>query len=208
MRRIATYAAEVPRKHRVEVPGGMFHLATRSVHERFSFANTGDRSDFLDVLSTVIETCSWRCMSYCLMGTHYHLILQTPEPNLSSGMKLLNGKYAQRFNRRHGRRGHLFGGRFYSVSIETESHLLAALRYVARNPVEAGLCAAPADWRWSSFRATLGLERAPRFLDIDRVLGLFDVRVQAARAQFARLVEDSRFQEASDGAELVRMDGV
>jgi hypothetical protein len=123
-------------------------------------------------------------------------------------MQLLNGRYAQRFNWRHARRGHLFGGRFYSVLVESETHLLAALRYVARNPVEAGLCEHAADWRWSSFRATAGLESGPRFLDVKGVLDLFGVGRDAARAQFARLVEGDRPDEPSEGVVLARIDGV
>jgi putative transposase len=198
----------MPRKHRSQEPGGIFHIATRSVFETFAFRTPDDRLDFLWIFSTVVETFSWLCKSYCLMGSHYHLIVQTPEPNLSDGMQTLNGKYAQRFNRRHGRRGHLFGERFYSVQLETDSHLLTALRYVARNPVEAGMCAAPLDWRWSSSRATAGLESAPGFLDLDGVLGLFGVRRQAARAGFVRLVEDSARWGAADEAVLVELDGV
>jgi len=205
---LAAYAPNVARKSRIEVPGGMFHIATRSVYEKFAFGGVGDRSDFLDILSSVIELCGWRLKSYCLMGTHYHLVTQTPAANLSVGMQLLNGRYAQRFNRRHSRRGHLFGERFYSVLIESDSHLFAALRYVARNPVEAGLCAAPADWRWSSFRAIAGVGTAPRFLDVDGVLGLFGVGRHAARAQFARLVENPRAEDLAQEYELVRLDGV
>jgi putative transposase len=198
----------MPRKYRIQEPGGVFHIATRSVFETFAFRTPDDRLDFLWIFNAVVETFSWLCKSYCLMGNHYHLIVQTPEPNLSEGMQTLNGKYAQRFNRRHGRRGHLFGERFYSVQLETDSHLLAALRYVARNPVEAGMCAAPLDWRWSSCRATAGLESAPGFLDLDGVLGLFGVRRQAARAGFVRLVEDSAWWNGADEAVLVEMDGV
>jgi REP-associated tyrosine transposase len=198
----------MPRKYRIEVPGGYFHIATRSVYEKFAFGGVGDRTDFLDILNSVIESCGWLLKSYCLLGTHYHLILQTPAANLSVGMQMLNGRYAQRFNWRHGRRGHLFGERFYSVLIESDEHLFNALRYVARNPVEAGLCGAPADWRWSSFRATAGLAAAPRFLDVDGVLALFGVGRHAARAQFARLVEDSRLEDMSDEFPLVRIAGV
>jgi REP-associated tyrosine transposase len=198
----------MPRKYRIEVPGGYFHIATRSVYEKFAFGGVGDRTDFLDILNSVIESCGWLLKSYCLLGTHYHLILQTPAANLSVGMQMLNGRYAQRFNWRHGRRGHLFGERFYSVLIESDEHLFNALRYVARNPIEAGLCGAPADWRWSSFRATAGLAAAPRFLDVDGVLALFGVGRHAARAQFARLVEDSRLEDMSDEFPLVRIAGV
>ncbi len=132
--RCPAYAVRVPRPYRFEVPGGIFHVATRSVHEKHSFGDVDDRKDFLEILGTVVDVCGWLCKSYCLMGSHYHLIIQAPVPNLSGGMQLLNGKYAQRFNWRDGRRGHLFGGRFYSVLIETDAHLFAALRYVGSTP--------------------------------------------------------------------------
>ncbi|CAN5130485.1 hypothetical protein BH18ACT12_BH18ACT12_11650 [soil metagenome] len=176
--------------------------------ERFAFDNVADRWDFIGILARVIELCDWRCKSYCLMGSHYHLIIQTPVPNLSVGMQLLNGRYAQNFNGRHRRHGHLFGGRFYSALIESDSHMFAALRYVARNPVEAGLCATASEWRWSSFRATAGLEPALRLLDVDGVLSLFSSSRHAARAQFVRLVEGSAGRSLPHAAELIRIDGV
>ena len=179
----------MPRPLRPEEPNGIFHIATRSVFEGPAFTNAADRWDFIGTLARVVELCDWRCKSYCLMGTHYHLVVQTPRPNLSSGMQLLNGRYAQNFNRRHGRRGHLFDSRFYSILIKTDTHLLAALRYVARNPVTAGLCQAPADWRWSSYRAVVGLDPALRLLDVEGVLDLFSTSRDAARAEFVRLVE-------------------
>jgi REP element-mobilizing transposase RayT len=199
----------MPRKHRLEIPNGIYHIATRSVTEKACFENAGDRLDFLELLATVVETSKWLCQSYCLMGNHYHLILQTPEPTLSSGMQMLNGRYAQRFNLRHtGRRGHLFGGRFYSVLIETDSHLLSALRYVARNPVTAGLCTGPAEWRWSSYRATIGLSPAPGFLDVSPVLDLFGLRRHAAQVAFASFVEDTPSLDRCQGDALAGIDGV
>lgn len=190
----------MPRKPRIEIPNGFFHIATRAVAEKHCFGEIGDRLDFLELLASVVETSKWRCHSYCLMGNHYHLVVQTPEPTLSSGMQMLNGRYAQRFNRRHdGRKGHLFGSRFYSVHLETDAHLLAALRYVARNPVTAGLCANPAEWRWSSYRATIGVAPPPRFLDVDHVLDLFGLRRSAARIAFASFVEDWSFTDTPEG---------
>jgi REP-associated tyrosine transposase len=196
------------RPYRIEEPGGIFHIATRSVDERRAFATIEDRWSFLGVLNDVVSECGWLCKSYCLMGSHYHLIVETPRPNLSVGMQRLNGTYAQRFNGRHARRGHLFGGRFFSVLTDNEPHLLAALRYVARNPVEAGLCARPADWRWSSYRATIGLEPALGLLDVDGLLGLFGSRRHVARAEFARLVEGPEPMIVSDQAKVARVDGV
>ena len=202
--RCPAYAVRVPRPYRFEVPGGIFHVATRSVHEKQSFGGVDDRTGFLDILGTVVDACGWLCKSYCLMGSHYHLIIQTPVPNLSGGMQLLNGKYAQRFNWRDGRRGHLFGGRFYSVLIETDAHLFAALRYVALNPVKAGLCETPAGWRWSSFRSTAGLAPAPRFLDCAGVLALFGTG-RAGRREFRRFVESVPTEEEF---QLIQMDGI
>jgi putative transposase len=122
------------------------------------------------------------------MGTHFHLIVHTPEPTLSRGMQHLCGAYAQWFNWKYGRRGHLFGRRFGSVHIVSDEHLLEAHRYVALNPVRAGLCNRPESWRWGSFRALAGLEKAPAFLDIDGVLCLFAVRRKVAQPAFRRFV--------------------
>ncbi len=193
---------------RYEEAGGIFHIATRSVDERHAFGTVADRWSFLGVLSYVVETFGWRCKSYCLMGSHYHLIVETPRPNLSLGMQQLNGRYAQQFNGRHHRRGHLFGSRFFSVLTESDSHLLAALRYVAQNPVAAGLCAKPAEWRWSSYRSTIGIEPALGLLDVDGVLGLFDLGRSAARKQLVQLVEGPEPPHMSGPAKLAVPDGV
>jgi putative transposase len=122
------------------------------------------------------------------MGTHYHLIIQTPNANLAAGMQMLNGRYAQRFNWRYERHGHLFAGRFVSVHVQDEEHLMAAHRYVARNPVRAGLCAHPRNWEWSSFGALAGLEPPPIFLDVSGALTAFAATGKSAEASFAATV--------------------
>ena len=111
----------------------------------------------------------WTCLAYCLMTNHFHLVLSLSAPNLSRGMHRLNGLYARRFNERHGHHGHLFEARYSSILMKSEEHYLDAIRYVALNPVAAGLCEDPADWPWSSFRATAGLDPCPRFLAGARV---------------------------------------
>ena len=178
----------MPRPPRIEVAEGIFHVATRAVDAALAYRGSEDRFDFLDLLWTTIETYEWRCQSYCLMGTHYHLIIQTPNANLAAGMQTLNGRYAQRFNWRHRRRGHLFGARFMSVLIQDDAHLVAAHRYVARNPVRAGICADPAAWRWSSYRAVIGLVAPPMFLDVKGALSAFALSGAPARAAFAATV--------------------
>ncbi|MDQ6959345.1 MAG: transposase, partial [Mariprofundaceae bacterium] len=106
---------------------------------------------FLDTLSDVIAQMRWKCYGYCLMDNHYHLIIETPEANLSRGMRQLNGVFTQNSNRRHGRCGHLFQGRFKSIVVAADVYLLELSRYVVLNPVRAGMVADPADWLWSSY---------------------------------------------------------
>jgi REP element-mobilizing transposase RayT len=178
----------MPRPPRIEIENGIFHVATRAVDAAFAYRASVDRRDFLDLLWTTVGTYEWFCQSYCVMGTHYHLIVQTPNANLASGMQMLNGRYAQRFNWRYDRRGHLFGGRFMSVHISDDVHLMAAHRYVARNPVRAGLCATPSDWHWSSYRALVGDELPPIFLDVKGALSTFGTFGIASEAVFARTI--------------------
>jgi hypothetical protein len=100
-------------------------------------------------------------------------MVTTPEGNIGRGMHLINGAHALAFNRRHGVCGHLFGDRYYSVVVEQDSHLLELIRYIALNPVRAGLCSAPEEWPWSSYRHTLGLPSRPDFLSTDFLLECF-----------------------------------
>lgn len=119
---------------------------------------------FMAFLGQTVHRFRWTCLAYCLMTNHFHLVLSLSSPNLAKGMHRLNGLYARRFNERHGYVGHLFEARYSSTLIASEKHFLDAIRYVALNPVTAGLCDDPADWEWSSFRATAGLAPCPRFL--------------------------------------------
>jgi putative transposase len=112
-----------------------------------------DRVEFLGLLRTSARRFDWGCHAYCLMGTHYHLILEASREALSRGMQRLNGVYAQRFNYRHRRRGRLFEGRFSAYGLRDDRHFEAALQYVIDNPVRAGLCVEPAEWPWSGLRA-------------------------------------------------------
>jgi REP element-mobilizing transposase RayT len=176
------------RRPRIEVEDGVFHVASRAVDSVLAYREPTDRLEFLDFLWTSVGTYEWRCQSYCLMGTHYHLIVQTPRANLAAGMQMLNGRYAQRFNWRHDRRGHLFGGRFMSVLVKDEAHLMAAHRYVARNPVRAGLSRDPAGWEWSSYRAVIGLDVPPIFLDVAGALHAFGNTGKPATVSYANTI--------------------
>jgi REP-associated tyrosine transposase len=156
---------------RTEFPGAIYHVTTRAI--QVMFADAVDREQFLFVLAKVIAEHGWICHAYCLMGNHFHLVVETPEPNLARGMRELNSAYARYFNRRHGRRGPLCEKRYGAVVIAREAHLLEVVRYVVLNPVRAGLCETAEEWPWSSSRATAGLIRAPRFLRTDWVLAQF-----------------------------------
>lgn len=127
----------------------------------------------LDLIGESAERHRCRVLAYCLMTNHVHLTLQDLDGQLSPALKHINGVYAQRFNLRHGRTGHLFEGRFWNSLLETDSYLATATEYVHRNPVEAGIVVLPEDYRWSSYRAYAGLTKAEPFLDQGIVLGLY-----------------------------------
>lgn len=143
----------------------------------------------MDVAAAVVDRYGWLCHSYCVLGNHYHLLVETPQPNLSAGMRQLNGVFTQRYNRSHQRCGHLFQARYKAVLVEAESHLLEVVRYIARNPVRARLCPEPAVWGWSRYPALLGLVPRPPFLTDSWVLRLFGRDRAKARDGLRRFVE-------------------
>jgi REP-associated tyrosine transposase len=163
----------VARLARTQEVGSLFHVTTRGVRGELVYVDRLDRVRFLELLGKAVHRHGWALLGYCLMGNHYHLVLRLREETLSAGMHLLNGAYARRFNERHGHTGHLFDRRFYGEQIERQEHLLEVLRYMALNPVRAGLCDDPATWEWSSFRATARLARPPAFLSVREARGLF-----------------------------------
>ena len=197
----------MPRPERIDFAGATHHVAALAVDRERVFREPADRRRFLAQLEAIVDCYTWNCGSYCLMGTHFHLIVQTPEPTLSRGVQHLCGSYAQWFNWKYGRRGHLFGRRFGSVHIVTNEHLLEAHRYVALNPVRAGLCQRPESWRWGSFRALAGLEAPAPFLDIDGVLSLFASGRKLAQPAFRRFVEAGNLDD-DETIPLVRVPGV
>jgi len=133
---------------------------------------------------------NWMCHAYCLMTNHYHLLIETPDGNLSKGMRQLNGVFTQASNRRHGRCGHLFQGRFKGILVDKQPHLLELSRYVVLNPVRAGMVAATADWPWSSYRATIGIAEPSAWLETSGLLAQFGTCLDDARARYARFVAE------------------
>jgi len=179
----------MPRPHRIQA-AGLYHVMTRGNAGDPVFGAADDRDHFLALAERVVTDFAWRCQAYCVLTNHYHLLVAVPEATLSLGMQWLNGTYARAYNRRHWCEDHVFGKRFRSVAIEGQGHLLEVVRYIARNPVRAGICERPRDWRWSSFAAVAGLIRKPRFLAADDVLALFGQRPEPARRRFVDFVDD------------------
>ena len=154
-------------KHRLQIAGGMYHVTARGNAQAAIFLDDFDYLGLLRVLATQVARRGWLCHSFCLIPNHYHVLLETPEANLAQGMRLVNGMFAQRFNARYQRHGHVFQGPYGAVLIEDDDHLLEVCRYIALNPVRAGLVDEPADWPWSSYGALAGLTEAPTFLHLD-----------------------------------------
>jgi REP-associated tyrosine transposase len=175
---------------RLEFPGAVYHLTSRgNAGQRIFFSET-DRELFLKTLSRVISRYSWICHAYCLMENHYHLLIETPKPNLSIGMRQLNGIYTQAFNRRHKRVGHLFQGRYKGILVEKESHLLELCRYVVLNPLRVKGKAKIEHWKWSSYQATAAMVPVAEFLTVDWILSQFGKSRSAALAGYRAFVRE------------------
>jgi putative transposase len=190
------YDAVMARPLRIEYAGAVYHVTSRGNARQRIFDDAWDRESFLNVLSRVVKRWKWRCHAYCLMDNHYHLLIETPDGGLSAGMRQLNGIYTQRVNRRHGRVGHLFQGRFKAILVDRESYLLELCRYVVLNPVRAGQVRSPAAYPWSSYPATAGHTAPPAWLTIEWVLSQFAGRRDVAQARYRVFVKDGMTQPA------------
>lgn len=166
----------------------MWHVWARGVERRVIFIDDEERRLYLALLRGVATRLGWRVLAYCLMPNHVHLLIETTRPNLGRGMHRLHGAYAQFFNERHGRVGHLFQSRFGSRVVQDEPDVATVLAYIAANPVAARLCSRPEDFRWSSYDATISVARHA-LLDLGRLRGLLRATGQTCReAVEARLL--------------------
>ena len=183
---------------RIEYEGAVYHVTSRGNAKSDIYLDDADRELFFGVLEYVVDRFGWKCHAYCLMTNHYHLMIETPRPNLSRGMSQLNGMFTQRSNRRHKRVGHVFQGRFKSSVVDRNSYLLELSRYIVRNPVAANMVKNVSDWPWSSYQATCGLTPVPSFLHIGWLLSQFgdsETRAQQSYKRFvAQEVADSPWQ--------------
>jgi REP element-mobilizing transposase RayT len=183
----------VSRPLRLEYPGAIWHVTSRGNERRDIYRDDDDRRRFVNLLARVVIERRWILHAWVIMSNHYHLLIETPEVGLSRGLKWLNQKYAEGFNERHGRVGHLFQGRFKSILVEREGHLLELIRYIVLNPVRCHAVAFAGDYAWSNYRATAGLQAAPSWLEIDWTLAQFGAADRAgAHEAYRRFVADAR----------------
>ncbi len=174
---------------RIEYPGAVYHITNRGNDKKAVFKDDEDRETFLRVLTHVNKRYHWLCHAYCLMDNHYHLLIETPDGNLSLGMRQLNGVFTQARNKRYNKTGHLFQGRYKAILIQKDSHLLEVCRYVVLNPTRAKMVEKPEDWKWSSYRATAGKEQPHPCLTIDWVLGQFSRTRAKAEKEYRQFVK-------------------
>ena len=174
---------------RVEYPGAYYHVINRGNNQEKIFLNDRDKQKFLEYLGKANERFSVIIHTYCLMSNHFHLLLQTPEPNLSRAMQWINVSYATYFNRKRGRCGHLFQGRFKAILIDADGYLKHLSRYIHVNPVRAKIVSTPSKYQWSSYSAYIGKEKTPQFLKTDWLLSHFGRRKKEAKRNYKAFVE-------------------
>jgi REP element-mobilizing transposase RayT len=195
------------RKLRIQFPGAIYHLMSRGDRREAIFLDDVDRQDFLKTLAEACQKTGWQIHAYCLMGNHFHLVVETPEANLVEGMRWLLSAYTIRLNHRHKLFGHVFSGRYKAQLVESgNGYLKTACDYVHLNPVRAGLLRAEErllGYPWSSFAAFLAApEHRPRWLRVDRLLGEHGIGADtvAGRQEFERRMEARRLAEADEAA--------
>ena len=180
----------MPRPPRIEVPGGVYHVNAGSVTSRALFYGNLYRDRFLSFLNAVTSRYSLEILAYVLLSTHYHMVVRIDERDLSRAMQWLNSRFATCVNAMESDRGHVFGARFGSKLVTSDAQLLATVRYIARNPVRAGLCRRACEWRWSSYSILVNGWHRPRFLTPLFVLRLLDENEDRALRKLEALVED------------------
>lgn len=174
---------------RIEYPGAVYHITSRGNEKKPVFKDDQDRNNFLNTLQHVKKRYNFICHAYCLMTNHFHVLLETPDGNLSLGMRQLNGVYTQLFNKRHGRVGHLFQGRYKAILIQKDSHLLEVCRYVVLNPLRARMVERTGEWKWSSYLATAGKATPHPCLTTDWVLSQFSGKRGKAEQEYRKFIQ-------------------
>jgi putative transposase len=181
---------------RIEFSGAVYHITSRGNGKQNIFFEDKDRKMFLSLLWEVVERERWICYAYCLMDNHYHLLIETTRPNLSRGMRELNGVYAQKLNYIKDSVGHVFQSRYKSILVEKDNYLLELCRYIALNPVRAKIVENPEDWEWSSYRATLGLIKPPKHLSVSWILKNFDEDIEKSKKKYEKFLLEGMGKES------------
>lgn len=179
---------------RIEFAGALYHVTARGNAQTDIYKGSSDKHRFLNILTDVCRHYRWHCHAWCLMDNHYHLLVETGSPTLSSGMRQLNGIYSQYFNRRHQRVGHLFQGRYKAILVEKEGYLMELARYIVLNPVRAGMVNEASEWRWSSYRATAGLAAPHPCLTGDWILSLLSNHFGEATRRYRQFICEGKDQ--------------
>ena len=178
----------MPRKPRPLAPGTLYHVTAKGNGGTLLFTDDADRGSFLALLARTIAARGWRVLAWCLMDNHVHLVVETPDPDLSAGMQWVCGQYAQRRHRRRGTYGHVFNDRFHTTVVDDDVYLLTLVRYVVANPVRAKLCPTARHWRWSSHAALAG-GYEDGITSTARVDDLFGAWAGRGRERYLRWVE-------------------
>jgi putative transposase len=173
---------------RLELAGGVYHITSRGDRREDIYVDDQDRLLWLEIFGQVCKRYNWHCHAWCQMSNHYHIVLETVDANLSQGMRQLNGIYTQSTNRRHGRVGHVFQGRYKAILVERDSYMLELSRYVVLNPVRARIVRDVGKWRWSSYAAMLGEAECPVWLKTDWILSQFGRQKKRAIARYIDFV--------------------
>lgn len=184
---------------RLEFAGALYHITSRGDQREDIYDDDVDRRQFLDLLGEVCVGYNWVCHAYCLMSNHYHLLIETPDANLSQGMRQLDGVYTQSYNHRHNRVGHVFQGRYKAIHVEKESYLLELSRYIVLNPVRAHMVSSAQEWPWSSYRTTVGMMTSDNWLNSEWLLAGFGATKRQAIDRYKRFVADGKGQPSPWG---------
>jgi REP element-mobilizing transposase RayT len=180
----------VTRLPRLDIPGQTYHITQHGVDDRRIFMDDIDRELFLRFLSEEIARSDWTCLAYCLMGTHYHLLVRPSDSTLSSGFQRLNLRHAMSYNRRHERRGHLFEARFRDKLVDGLFHHAEAMRYIHLKPVRAGICDEPEQHQWSDYGSTVGLYIGDFIVETKAALEPFGPDLADAQATYQQFVRE------------------
>ncbi len=182
------------RPSRFEFNGGLYHVTSRGDCREDIYSSNKDRLDFLHLLSESVARYNWKIHAYCLMDNHYHLLVETPDANLSRGMRHLNSVYTQKSNKNNHRVGHVFQGRFKAIIVDRDDYLLELARYIVLNPVRARMVQEAKQWPWSSYRSTAGITATPDWLSTDFLLSSIGNSRKTAQRLYEEYVNNGKDQ--------------